>query len=449
VKATVRVPRGLGIVVLLVGVLCVSCGGEPAKTPGSGLSSSVSSPPVASSSPGVGPLLSLLAGIPEAPISQAEDFVYFVDYSAMESAYDAVRPADAEEFGDLSESGQGYKAWWVLFRGIAWSISDFWLPWLEDGPGTVGFSPLEVDRAIHFGVPPGDGLMLEGSFDADAISAAYETNLGLVPKDFDGRTVWLWGEDPADGLMTNSSEVVPENPFGGYLGRRQPMIISGDLLMSSADLGLVLAHADAATGAVPNLADAPGYRAAVNAVSEDADLLQAAIAGPIMAAKIAHQPVGGDPQSSTMPGSTLEVPVEDQRELPAFQLLILGDVLTSDEQIARVGLVYQDVGSAEIAGVVLLDRLATLPSVSGRPFVEMLTPPDGTGARYYVRQGSDRAVLVLEFPAPRATLEQVVAMLDTAGHEGTVTSPGSIYRRLVSMFAQRDTGWLSAAVPTE
>jgi hypothetical protein len=320
---------------------------------------------------------------------------------------------------------------------------------LEDGPEMVGFSPLEVDQAIQFGVPPGNGLMLAGHFESDAIRTAYQSNLGLGAKEFDGTTVWLWGDDPADGLLTDTSNVLRANPFGGYLGRRQPMVISDDLVMSSADLQVVLAHVHAAAGEVPSLADAPAYRAAVDAVAVDADILQAAIAGPTMALNIAYPPVGDDLLSAETPSSTLEVLPEDQQELPAFQLVIAADVVTGDEQIARLGLVYHDARSAEAAAPVLMDRLETHTSLSGRSFAETLASPAGTGLRYYVRQESDQAVLVLEFPAPRATSEQIVEMLNMASHEAAATTPGSVYRLLLTMFAHRDTSWLSAAAQIE
>ncbi|MBN1629525.1 MAG: hypothetical protein JW990_07170, partial [Thermoleophilia bacterium] len=386
-KAKPRVLCVIGVLSLLVGLPCVSC----AALTTSSLSTLATSSTTSTSS--AGPLLSLLAGIPEDPISQADDFVYLVDYSAMESAYGAIRPADAEEFAGLSDSDVPHSVWWVVFRGAAWSISDHWLAWLEDGPETVGFSPLEVDQAVHFGVPPGDGLMLAGSFDADAIRAACQTNLDLAPQDFDGTTVWLWGEDPADGFAADLSNVLQENPFGGYLGRRQPMIISDDLLVSSADLEMVLAHVDAATGTAPSLADSPGYRAGVNAMGEDADVLQAAIAGPALALSIAYPPLDVDLPSPETATSTPEA-------LPAYEVLVIADVVTDDEQIARLGLVYGDAGSAEKAGSVLMERLETYTSLSGVSFAETLAPPSGTGQRYYVYQGSDRAVVVLEFPAP-------------------------------------------------
>jgi hypothetical protein len=393
--------------------------------------------------------LSLLAGVPQDPVEQSEDFIYFVDYRAMESAYGAVRPADAEEFADISASDEAHRVWWALVKNIAWSYSAEWLLSLESGPETVGFSPLQVDQALGFGHPPSDGLMLAGSFDADAVGGAYQAGLGLEPRDFDGMTVWCSGEDPAAGFQVDPANTVPENPFGGRLGRRQPMAISDQLLMSSADLEVVLAHLSSAAGTLAGLADVPGYRAAVDAVSVDAEVLQATIAGPAAALQMTRELLSAEQVLSAESGAALEALLADYQELPVFELLILADTVTGDEQIARLGLVYPDAESAELAGPILLGRLATFPSLSGRPFAEELTPASGTGPRYRLQEGTDRAVLVLEFAAPKATSAEIAAMSDTEGYSGTAATPGAVYRRLSNMFLRRDTSWLSTATRAE
>jgi hypothetical protein len=51
--------------------------------------------------------------------------------------------------------------------------------------------------------------------------------------------------------------------------------------------------------------------------------------------------------------------------------------------------------------------------------------------------------------AGRATPDEIVAMLDTEGYAGTATTPGLVYRRLLNMFSQRDTSWLSVATQTQ
>jgi hypothetical protein len=227
------------------------------------------------------------------------------------------------------------------------------------------------------------------------------------------------------------------------------MAISDQLLMSSADLEVVLAHLSSAAGTVSGLADVPGYRAAVDAVSEDAEVLQATIAGPAAALQMTRELLSAEQVLSAESGAALEALLADYQELPVFELLILADTVTGDEQIARLGLVYPDAESAELAGPILLGRLATFPSLSGRPFAEELTPASGTGPRYRLQEGTDRAVLVLDFAAPKATSAEIAAMSDTEGYSGTAATPGAVYRRLSNMFLRRDTSWLSTATRAE
>jgi len=365
--------------------------------------------------PGAAPLLSLLEQIPEGPALQSEDFTYFADYSAIESAYDCKRPANAEAFD--SPSSEANQVWLTVFMASPWVYDISWRTSLANGPEIVGFSPLQVDRALQFGTPPAQGLMLAGDFDADAVSTAYQDNIGLSASDLDGVNIWSWGDDPEDAFMTDLTSVVRENPFGGFIGRRQPMTIAGDLLMSSADIGVVQAHVKAAAGDLASFADVRGCRLAVDAVAEGGGLLQATIAGPALA-------------------------------LPTTSLLVMADVVTDGEQIARVALVYADAASAEAAAASLLDDLAAYRLQSGETGAEMLARLNVTEPRHYVREGSDCAVLVLEFPTPKAPSAEIGKMR-RMDYESGATRPGLVYRFFYTMFVQRDTGWFNGIVPIQ
>lgn len=393
-------------------------------------------------------LTGLLEGIPQDPINQTDEFIYFVDYSAMVPAYDATRPLDAEAVANTRTSDESNQVWRVVWRNLTGLIQDPWLA-LETMPQTVGFSALEVDKVVQFGAPPGHGLILAGNFDADAIRNAYQTNFGLELKDLDGKTVWCSAEDCADGARSDPEYRMRENPFGGNLGQRQPMVISDDLLMASADPELVLAHLDAAAGTLPNLADDPNYLAAVNAVSKDADVLQATIANPTVAQRVANNPPIDARLRMDVRMATQQTMLENFQELPPFELLILADAVTADEQIARLGIVYKDAGTAELAGRILLERLAGHQSIQfHRPFSEMLAERHVTDPRYSVHQDSGRAVLVLEFATPKATPDEIVPMLKIP-YQGSATPPGLLYRLFNEMFMMDDTSWLSTASRTE
>ena len=428
----IKIRYRLSVALLLVALLCSACGARQAE-------------PASSK-----PLLSLLAGIPQDPINQTDGFIYFVDYSAMDSAYNATRPTDAEVFRNARKSDLSYKVWWVVLQGLYDFIQGPWLV-LETMPQTVGFSALEVDQAVYFGKTPVQGLILVGNFDADEIRTAYQTNFGLEPKDLDGKTVWCWAENCSDGARSDPEYRMRENPFGGNLGQRQSMIINDDLLMASADQDLVLVHLEAAAGTVPNLADDSSYLAAVNAVIKDADVLQAMIANPTVAQRVANKPPIDDRLPAEIRMGVLETLLVNFEELPPFELLILADAVTDDEQIARLGVVYKDADSAELAAPILLARLA-----SHRPYThsgllalsEVLAKRNVTNPRYYVHQEMGRAVLVLEFAAPKATPEEIVSMLSIP-YEGIATPPGLVYQLFVGLFHYDDTSWLSTASRAE
>jgi hypothetical protein len=427
---TITIRYRFNVALLLVTLLCSACGARQAE-------------PTSTR-----PLLGLLKGIPQDPINQADGFIYFVDYSALESAYNATRPADAKEFANVRAGDVSHKVWGAVWRNLSGLIQDAWFA-LETMPQKVGFSALEVDQAAQFGAPPGQGLILAGNFDADAIRAAYQTNFGLQSRDLDGQTVWCWTEDCADGAQADAKSRMMENPFGGNLGQRQPMIISDDLLMAATDVELVLAHQSAAAGKLPNLADDPNYLAAVNAIHKDANVLQAMIANPAVAQRMANKLPIDERLPADILIATQATMLENFQELPPFELLILADAVTKDEQIARLGIVYKDAESAERAAPILLDRLANHQTIT-KPgaFSEMLAERHVTNPRYYVHPESGRAVLVLEFAAPKATPDEIVPMLDIR-YQGAATPPGLIFRLFMQMFMMDDISWLSSAARTE
>jgi hypothetical protein len=364
------------------------------------------------------PLLTLLAGVPQDPINQTDDFIYFVDASAMEAAYNVARPPNAEIFMNLRDYDE-YVAWWVVGKETLGLLGDF-LFMVETMPETVGFSALDIEQAIQFGSPPRQGLIFTGKFDAKAISAAYKNNLDFEPSDLDRTTVWCWTEGCENGMKIDPGNALRENPFGGSLGQRQPMIISDDLLMASPDLDLVMAHVSASKGKLPSLADNPTYRAAANAVSKDAHVLQVIIANQTLVQKMVNE--------------------------PPYDLLILADVVTQDEQIVRLGLVYRDIESPETVASALLERLASHQSAQfKRPFAELLTDRNVTNPRYFIYREADRTVVVLEFPTRKATSDELAQMVNIITYEGNATPPGLVYRLFFQALGMGDIRWLGSA----
>lgn len=397
------IPRSLFLFLPVLALLACSLFSAPTKTSAS-------------------PLVNLLAGIPQDPISESKGEIYFMDAAAMEAAYNVTRPPDAEIFMNLRDHDE-YVAWWVVGKETLGLLGDFLLM-AETMPEAVGFSALDIDQAIQFGAPPSQGLIFMGKFDAGAIEDAYETNLDFEPNDFDGTTVWCSTEGCESGMQIDPGNALRENPFGGRLGQRQPMIISSDLLMASPDLDLLLAHVSARKGKLPSLADDPAYRVAANAVSKDAYVLQSMIVNRTFLQQMVNN--------------------------PPYDLLILADVVAQDEQITRLGLVYRDIESPEMVASALLERLASHQSAQfKRPFAELLTARNVTSPRHFIYQEADRTVVVLEFPTRKATPDELAQMVNFFNYEGTATPPGLVYRLFFQALGMGDISWLSPATQAE
>jgi hypothetical protein len=138
------------------------------------------------------------------------------------------------------------------------------------------------------------------------------------------------------------------------------------------------------------------------------------------------------------------------QELPSYDLLILADAVTQDEEIARLGIVYPDPGTAESAASILLDRLTSYQSAQyRRPLVDMLADGKVTDPRQYVHQEGDLAVLVIELPTRKASAEEIAQMMDIANAPRDVAPPGWAYKLFFTMMMTQDTSWLSTATRDE
>jgi hypothetical protein len=193
-----------------------------------------------------------------------------------------------------------------------------------------------------------------------------------------------------------------------------------------------------------------GDLVAVSAVSKDALIVQATIAGLPVAQRLADSPAIDARLAAEMSSADLDAMLQAYQELPPYEMLILADAVTEEKQIARLGIVYQDAETAERAASVLLDRLASHTSAQLRkPLSEIFADGHVTDPRYHVHQEGDVAVLVLEFPARKASTKEIVQMLDITNDPGTATPPGWAYRLFHMMVMSDDTSWLSTATRAE
>ncbi|MFN8621439.1 MAG: hypothetical protein U0869_11915 [Chloroflexota bacterium] len=373
--------------------------------------------------------------------------VSWVDLRAVEAARPgALQPATlAEALAALQSDDPAARLWLQAMMGIAGGSSDLMADLMGSGPewpATVGFDFTQIDRELAFGQPPADGLVLEGRFDPAAIGAALSAR-GFASHDEAGTTWWCSADGCDQGLQVDFKGRDPNDPFGGRLGRKQPLAVSADALLSSASDVTVGAMAAASAGTAPSLATDPFVAAtldALDAASPDARLIQAMF---VPGTELLLDPLAvlGTSASPEDIRAILERLSDGFEPIPPAALLLIADTATADEQVVQVVLSYATLADAQAAAEVLPKRLATMSSfVTDRTWADLLADrgaAPATATAMPVGDGAGAAVVTLR--APLAASEPDA--------DGKLQASSLLYRLFVNAVYQRDLAWLTPTLP--
>lgn len=396
------------------------------------------------------PLLALLDGVPDLAGNRA--FTTYVDRAAIGTAYPGtIAPADWAEFtamhdaeGVLALAVMPMEAWWRVFMNMAVPTGTS-LGSADRMPEVMGFDYFHIQRELSFGTPPASGLILQGEFDEDAVRAALEARGFTLDRSGEDVEIWCGTVGCDGGLQLDLRTVDRANLFGGELGRQQPVVLGDDILMSSPSLEQVEGYMDATIGDGKSLADDPRYQAAVGAVSELGTVMQASIMdGEYLLSD-------GSAISMMLPEQgTADFPIEDFQTIVPYNLMMIADVVSEDEQIGVAAFVYTDTATAGAAVAEIARRLQTFPSLrTQRPIADMLEERRATVETRVVERGGLAVALAL-LTTPKATAGQIVQFSPTTNPDDLppVTAPGILYRLLLNMVQARDDLWYST-VPRE
>ena len=303
------------------------------------------------------PLLEMLALVPDVPEALAstayDPFLSYVDYRAVEDARSGV--PTFESWADYAEAREArdvdIRLWSV--NGVRIRTGPDFFRFLDDSAETaevVGFDLFDIDRALTFGKPPARGVILQGEFDAPAIEEAYSAR-GYTAGQNNG-VVLLQRDDGESGAAIDVSGINLANPFGGQIGRREPLAATREYLLSTSNDALFDDMVSSYVGYAQSLYTRPELVAAAEAVSiGHGDLLQALFYDP--------ETVGA-PSPDTRNITTRYGP------LPAYSVAVVADLQDGPDQIALVALVYENEDKARAAAAELTDRLGDFPNLTAR-----------------------------------------------------------------------------------
>jgi hypothetical protein len=376
------------------------------------------------------PLLDMLAFVPDAEQAQSE--IYYADLLASAGAVS----------GEIPESGQqawvsmGYpdNLWFGWLPYALPEFRDYLLLMIDDGGQSTGLDVSTIERTLQFGQPPSLGLILQGEFDHEAIvtTLTAETH-ELQPRD--DITLLCSIDGCEDGLTQNIRERDVVNPFGGNLGRREPIALLDDFIINSADFEVLESMLEAGGADTPSLADSADYQAAVSAATQQGVLRQAVFVHPESAAVGTFDAIVS-PLLTEEQKNALQSQVTP---LPPYQLIMFADTsdLEAGIQAGLVLLVYDTEEAANTALDALRANLAPdgiVSSFQNRPISTIMAERGDLQYGVTADEATGRYVAGLSLQAPQVKLPQP--------DETSPTFAGMQFRLFLNMVFARDTLWL-------
>lgn len=306
----------------------------------------------------------------------------------------------------------------ALFDVASGPALNYLMVQLADQERLTGVPFLDVGQAATWSQPPGDTILLQGAFNRIAIGLVYRLR-DFTSSKLNGLTLFCGPEGCDSGARMHLDALERGDPFGGHLGRQQPVLIipladDQSQLLSSASFDAVQLSAEAATGDGPSLADNPDYQAAVRAILAQGVLrqghfLDAGAIGPAMPAL----------DLTAVP----QLP-EELEPLLYYNLVAISESEDADGLLATVTLVYQRPEFAEAAAGALETRLGTYITLRrNEPLTGIL---EARGAAFSVTAFED------------AETGLGVTQIAFTGPEDA-----HLYQLLMTSLYARDLGWLA------
>ena len=362
------------------------------------------------------------------PSEQTSDPISYVDLRALvASRAGAAQVTSAADYEKLDANAVPARLYLEILRNIVLPVTDFTqVLRYKDTRATTGIDLFAIEQIATFGAPPQNAALLRGKFDVDLINSALLASK-FKRDTLNGDPLWCNPGGCDLGSRVNLQERTDYNPFGGYIGRKQPIVLTNDgTLFSSPNFALVqrIATPDPAQA----LANAPEFRALDAMLKARGTLLQALFVRD--ATTFSSTPVNFNYTTATATSGAL-------KPLPAYRGAVLAHVVNSADVYTLIGLVFDRETDARVAGDAVLQRMNAYRSVvNSRTLRDAIKDRNGTLAPYELVNDAPTGKTLLVIPI-RSVIES-----DQPDSNGYFTPSGVLFRMLVEMYYQRDLPWL-------
>ena len=360
----------------------------------------------------------LLALTPYTEIAQ--NYFSFVDYDAVTTARQgAIRPLNSDA---LYSNFAPYEHWWRALMGVSSGLpGDYVMMWMEDDENTNGVSYFDMNASLVYGNIPEQVTMILADYDPQSVIGVHQERDYTLTQE--ANYSLLCSADGCDaGNMMSVISRDPRYIFGGKLGREQPILLFDDVLVSSPYLALVEDHMALLDGELGHLGENMDYRAIAEAVT-----------------------MGGVEivmQGDIMPASAIQMALPDDQDysyandFPDYSLLAIVDGATTEEQVARIMLVYDNEADAELASAEIPQRLEHYQPLYGRRTILEIFEVAEAELDVYVLapEGVDRYITVVEL--------RTAIPLKLRSDEGDNVDSSTLYRIWIQTVLGGDALWL-------
>lgn len=375
------------------------------------------------------PLLHALSLIPDTPeIRQTQPILSYADYQA---AIEARGMAVPDSLGGYLAAGEpdGPLAVVIPTSGP----QDFLRNLVQGGPNfpvTVGFDFFQIGQAIEIGAPPSNGQILTGDFDELAIRTVYTLRGYTIEHADDTGTLLCPAAGCTEGRTTILANRNPANPFGGHLGRSEPIFVAKDVLLNSPDNTLVETMAETFAGDAPSLADAPEFQALANVLAEYPYVSAVIAVNPLDLAQIDPFWIERQPEAA----ESLLASIDDDPLAP-YQLAAFASAADEETEYGLLLLVYVSDDAAQAAAATLDNRLATMASGRTGEIIAHDLNELGTlePAQVVTDEETGLAVVVVSVTREQPSNTEV---------DGEIIWSHRIFRRFTDMYISKDLPFL-------